>query len=238
MLFMALGAITCLVTLTRARLDSKAVLPNSPSHTYTHHRNSHTQAIRAHLSTFKHAHIHYTLPMHCQWMLFIVGIYLPACSSVCVYSCERRWACSPHRPALRSGDFVSNTPPPPAITKSNAMLHCAISYGKSQGGIPDSSQGCPSTPCCQWWKSTWFHLLPFSLVQTQQNKGREMSSVTTSLLHKQWLVGNIVQACQWQIILIHSSVSHRLWRGPWGHFFHQRVSFVNSRWAACDGDLL
>lgn len=109
MLFMALGAITCLVTLTRARLDSKAVLPNSPSHTYTHHRNSHTQAIRAHLSTFKHAHIHYTLPMHSQWTLFIVGIYLPACSSVCVYSCERRWACSPHRPALRSGDFVSNS---------------------------------------------------------------------------------------------------------------------------------
>lgn len=112
---------------------SKAVLQNIPGHTYTHthHSNSHTEARKAHLSTFKHTHIHYSLPTHSQWMLFIVGIYLPACSTVCAYSCKRRWAFSPHRTALWSGDCVSS-PLFPVITKSNVMLHCATSNGNSQ----------------------------------------------------------------------------------------------------------
>lgn len=104
---------------------SAAILPNTSSHTHTHIHTTKVPtftAIKAHLSTSKplpYASHSSSSPVHRCWMLFIVGIYLPACSAVCVYGCECCWACSPPRPALRRGDCVSDSffsnphPPPP-----------------------------------------------------------------------------------------------------------------------------
>lgn len=117
------------------KAQQKAVWPNSPRHTYTH---THHQTQEVHLSTFKCAYIHShaKLPNVIYYWQLSPGtpncLLLRACCT-----------CGLHYPALLNGDCVSSCFC--LLTQANAMPHCTISSGKSQGGFPVLKIS-PSTP--------------------------------------------------------------------------------------------